>query len=167
MYYPFVQRFLREPWWTNWLTTFEHISILFYRHTAKGICQSTLLALTEDWRQSLDGGHFVGAILMDLSKAFDCLPHRLLLEKLRAYNLAESAVSLLGSYLSDREQCVKIGNAQRASLPMYKGVPQGTILAPSCSTFSSMTYFTLLIILNCSTRLMITQYHTQAHISTQ
>ena len=49
---------------------------------------------------------------MDLSKAFDCLPHRRLLEKLRAYNLAESAVSLLGSYLSDREQCVKIGNAQ-------------------------------------------------------
>ena len=93
-------------------------------------CQSTLLALTEDWRQSLDGGHFVGAILMDLSKAFDCLPHRLLLEKLRAYNLAESAVSLLGSYLSDREQCVKIGNAQSASLPMYKGVPQGSIIGP-------------------------------------
>ena len=91
-------------------------------------CQSTLLALTEDWRQSLDGGHFVGAILMDLSKAFDCLPHRLLLEKLRAYNLAESAVSLLGSYLSEREQCVKIGNAQSASLPMYKGVPQGSII---------------------------------------
>ena len=93
-------------------------------------CQSTLLALTEDWRQSLDGGHFVGAILMDLSKAFDCLPHRLLLEKLRAYNLAESTVSLLGSYLSDREQCVKIGNAQSASLPMYKGVTQGSIMDP-------------------------------------
>ena len=93
-------------------------------------CQSTLLALTEDWRQSLDGGHFVGAILMDLSKAFNCLPHRPLLEKLRAYNLAESAVSLLGSYLSEREQCVKIGNAQSASLPMYKGVPQGSIIGP-------------------------------------
>ena len=96
-------------------------------------CQSTLLALTEDWRQSLDGGHFVGAILMDLSKAFDCLPglpHRLLLEKLRAYNLAESAVSLLGSYPSDREQCVKIGNDHSASLPMYKGVPQGSIIGP-------------------------------------
>ena len=92
-------------------------------------CQSTLLALTEDWRQSLDGGHFVGAILMDLSKAFDCLPHRLLLEKLRAYNLAESAVSLL-PVLSDREQCVKIGNAQSASLPMCKGVPQGSIIGP-------------------------------------
>ena len=93
-------------------------------------CQSTLLALTEDWRQSLDGGHLVGAILMDLSKAFDCLPPRLLLEKLRAYNLAESAMSLLGSLLSDREQCVKIGNAQSASLPVYKGVPHGSIIGP-------------------------------------
>ena len=86
-------------------------------------CQSTLLALTKDWRQSLDGGNFVGAILMDLLEGFrDCLPHRLLLEKLRAYNL--------DSYLSDREQCVNVGNAQRASLPMYKGVPQGSIIDP-------------------------------------
>ena len=104
-------------------------------------CQSTLLALTEDWRQSLDGGHFVGAILMDLSKAFDCLPHRLLLEKLRAYNLAESAVSLLGSCLSDREQCVKIGNAQSASLPMCKGVPQGSIIGPLLFNIFINQYF--------------------------
>ena len=90
----------------------------------------SVLPIRSDWRQSLDGGHLVGAILMDLSKASDCLPHRLLLEKLRAYNLAESAVSLLGSYLSDREQCVKIGDAQSASLPMYKGVPQGSIIGP-------------------------------------
>lgn len=93
-------------------------------------CQSALLALTEDWRSALDRGHFVGAILMDLSKAFDCLPHKLLLEKLHAYGLAESAVSLIKSYLSDRKQCVKMGNSQSSSLLMSKGVPQGSIAGP-------------------------------------
>ena len=93
-------------------------------------CQSALLALTEDWRSALDRGHFVGAILMDLSKAFDCLPHKLLLEKLRAYGLSEPAVSLINSYLSDRKQCVKMGNSQSSPLSMSKGVPQGSVAGP-------------------------------------
>ena len=42
-------------------------------------CQSTLLRITEDWKQALDENKYVAAILMDLSKAFDCLPHNLLL----------------------------------------------------------------------------------------
>jgi hypothetical protein len=42
-------------------------------------CQSVLLRLLDDWRQALDNNKYVGAILMDLSKAFDCIPHNLLL----------------------------------------------------------------------------------------
>ena len=112
----------------------DHFQTLFHPFLSayrKGYsCQSTLLALTEDWKKALDDGHYVGAILMDLSKAFDCLPHKLLLEKLRAYNISEHAVSLLSSYLSDRKQCVKIGRAQSTHLPMSKGVPQGSIAGP-------------------------------------
>ena len=44
-------------------------------------CQSTLLRLVEDWRKALDNHKYVAAILMDLTKAFDCLPHSLLLGK--------------------------------------------------------------------------------------
>ena len=60
-------------------------------------CQSTLLRLLEDWRKALDNHECVAAILMDLSKAFDCLPHGLLIAKLRAYELSEETVELLES----------------------------------------------------------------------
>ena len=91
-------------------------------------CQSTLLRLVEDWRRALDNGEYVSAILMDLSRAFDCLPHDLLLGKLRAYGLTENACSLVSSYLSNRKQQVKLGPHCSDWGDIVKGVPQGSIL---------------------------------------
>jgi hypothetical protein len=51
------------------------------------------------YKKALDDNKFVAAILMDLSKAFDCLPHNLLLLKLKTYGLSDSALDLLFSYL--------------------------------------------------------------------
>ena len=93
-------------------------------------CQSTLLKVVEDWKQALDENKYVAAILMDLSKAFDCLPHDLLLLKLKYYGIADSALKLLDSYLSNRKQCVKIGQINSSFRLIYKGVPQGSILGP-------------------------------------
>ena len=62
-------------------------------------CQSTLLRLLEELPNSLDNHQCIAAILMDLSKAFDCLPHGLLIAQLKAYGLSEEAVKLLDSYL--------------------------------------------------------------------
>ena len=67
---------------------------------------------------------------MDLSKAFACLPHGLIIEKLAAYGLSDSACSLLQSYLSDRKQIVKLGQRKSTFLSIIKGVPQGSILGP-------------------------------------
>ena len=67
---------------------------------------------------------------MDLSKAFDCLPHDLLLGKLRAYGLSTSACELVRSYLCNRKQRVKLGPHHSEWANTSKGVPQGSILRP-------------------------------------
>lgn len=92
--------------------------------------QSTLLKIIEDWKKALDENKYVAAILMDLSKAFDCLPHDLLLLKIKFYGVSNSALDLIQSYLSNRKQCVKIGNFISDFKTVYKGVPQGSILGP-------------------------------------
>ena len=74
-------------------------------------CHTTLLKILEDWKRALDDNKFVAAVLMDLSKAFDCLPHDLLLLKLEAYGLSKSSLNLINNYLSNRKQCVKVGTS--------------------------------------------------------
>ena len=93
-------------------------------------CQSTLLRIIEDWKQALDDKKYVAAILMDLSKAFDCLPHDLLLLKLKYYGLSDNALKLMESYLTNRKQCVKLGSTKSDFESILKGVPQGSILGP-------------------------------------
>ena len=93
-------------------------------------CQHVLLRMTEAWRKCLDDNKVVGAILMDLSKAFDCLPHDLLLAKLEAYGLESNALKLIMPYLSGRKQCVKNGGYLSQLKLILSGVPQGSILGP-------------------------------------
>ena len=57
--------------------------------------QHVLLRLLEEWREHLDNNKTVGGILMDLSKAFDCVPHDLLLAKLAAYGIDDNFIYIL------------------------------------------------------------------------
>ena len=93
-------------------------------------CQTTLLRLLEDWREALDKNVYVSAVLMDLSKAFDCLPHNILLDKSSAYVVSSQSVSLLKSYLSNRKHQIKINSVLNDWADIQKGVPQGSILGP-------------------------------------
>jgi hypothetical protein len=72
---------------------------------------------------------------MDLSKAFDCLPHNLLMLKLEAYGLSENSLKLLKSYLENRRPRIKIGNNYSEWDALIKGVPQGSILVQFCLMF--------------------------------
>ena len=82
----------------------------------------------KNWQKCLDKSGVVGTVLMDLSKAYDCLPHDLLLAKLSAYGFDESAITLIANYLSNRYQHVKIGSTFSSYLEILGGAPQGSIL---------------------------------------
>ena len=89
-----------------------------------------LLRLLEEWKKQLDGKNFVGAVLMDLSKAFDCVPHDLLVAKMDAYGFDFNTLVFFYSYLKRRHQNVKINNVFSAFQILLSGVPQGSILGP-------------------------------------
>ena len=90
--------------------------------------QTTLLRLLEDWKVALDKN--VAAILMDLSKAFDCLPHDILLCKLSAYGLSPNSVKLLQNYFTGRKQQIKLQGVLSSWADIQKGVSQGSIIGP-------------------------------------
>ena len=85
--------------------------------------QRVLLRLIEQWRTCLDNDRLVGAVLMDLSKAFDCFPHDLLITKLSGYGLDQNSLILLTSYLKDRRQSVKMKGVQSLYKLIKSGVP--------------------------------------------
>ena len=71
-----------------------------------------------------------GVLLTDLSKAFDCLPHDLIVAKLHAYGFSIESLKLINSYLIERKQRVKMNDQFSSWLDIVVGVPQGSILGP-------------------------------------
>ena len=67
---------------------------------------------------------------MELSKAFDCIPHDLLIAKLNAHGIDENALVLIYSYLKRREKSVRINNTYSSFQTILSGVPQGSVLGP-------------------------------------
>ena len=92
--------------------------------------QHALFKVLQRRQNELDNSGLVGTILMDLSKAYDCLPHDLIIAKFEAYGLSKSTLSLLLDYLASRKQRVKIGLSYSIWNEIKRGVPQGSILGP-------------------------------------
>ena len=70
-----------------------------------------LLVMMEKWPKCLDKGCLTGAILTDLSKAFDCILHDILIANLAAYGFNYQSLKIMESFLSNRQQRTKINNA--------------------------------------------------------
>ena len=81
--------------------------------------------------EELGKGKYVGAVLVDLKKAFDTVDHKILLKKLFCYGIRDTCFDWFKSYLSDRAQCTLLGDAcsDMTSEGAY-GVPQGSVLGP-------------------------------------
>ena len=89
-----------------------------------------LIRLIENWKKHLDSKKIVRTFLMDLSKAFDCIPHDLLIAKLHAYGFNKKALTFLYSYIKRRKQSVKINDTESFFQILLSEAPQGSILGP-------------------------------------
>ena len=92
--------------------------------------QHCLLVMVERWKRCIDKKGSAGVLLTDLSKAFDCLNHDLLIAKLHAYDFDYKSLKLIQDYLSYRFQRVKINSSYSSWKMLLQGVPQGSILGP-------------------------------------
>ena len=92
--------------------------------------QHVLLRLLDKLNKSVDRVKKVGVFTMDLSKAFDCISHDLLIAKLHAYGFHKPSLNFIYSYLKDRKQRVKINAELSSWKDIITGVPQGSVLGP-------------------------------------
>ena len=83
------------------------------------------LLVTDDIFRAMDSRQITAMVLIDLSKAFDSLCHSTLLSKLQLLGTSEKALLWFKSYLSDRQQCTRIGTSLSDPLTITHGVPQG------------------------------------------
>ena len=86
--------------------------------------------LVDDIREMVDKGNMVGAVFIDLSKAFDTLSHSILIEKLSAYGVRNGELLWFTEYLFSRQQFVQVDGYSSDSTYVLTGVPQGSILGP-------------------------------------
>lgn len=93
-------------------------------------CEHALITMTDKWMEQVDLGMYVGALMIDFSKAFDTISHETLLLKLQKLNISQSANQLLESYLTNRKQRVIGKNTVTEWQPVTRGVPQGSCLSP-------------------------------------
>ena len=92
--------------------------------------QDLLLMVTEDWKSALDYNDFVGAVFIDLSKAFDSLDHSLLFAKLSGYGFDDNSMQWFTDYLLCWRQHVVLDHTFSDWATVVRGVPKGSVLGP-------------------------------------
>ena len=93
-------------------------------------CHTALTNLVEEWLMNINNNEYTGVLFVDFAKAFDVIDHKLLLRKLALYKFSDESLSLIKSFISNRQHMVVLGNVQSQYKCQTYGVPQGSVLGP-------------------------------------
>ena len=94
----------------------------------KHSCETRLITIIEDMTCNLSNGTQIDAVFLDFAKAFNKVPHQRLLLKLEYYDIRSNTLQWIGSFLSNRKQCVIVEGVSSNVVPVTSGAPQGTVL---------------------------------------
>lgn len=112
---------------------FESNNIFYgsqYGFRSKRNTSNAVLELVDQITDAFENHQYLYTVFCDLSKAFDCVSHALLLDKLKFYGFCNDSIKLIQSYLKCRYQTVKLDNVYSQRVQVLHGVPQGSVLGP-------------------------------------
>ena len=93
-------------------------------------CETTMQNILHDWKLLLDDYYAIGAVFLDLRRAFETLNRQKLIQKLRAYGIVNKALDWLVDYLDNRRQVTRINDELSTEIVNQNGDPQGSTLGP-------------------------------------
>ena len=93
-------------------------------------CETQLIDTIHDFATALNDGYEVDAIFLDMSKAFDTVPHIRLCQKLSFYGIRNNVLQWIESFLANRTRCVILNGCSSDACQVLSGVPQGSVLGP-------------------------------------
>ena len=108
------------------------------------LCETGLTSFINNWYYEIDKGNIIGAIKIDLCKAFNLVNLEFLICKLQKYGCCNITLSWFESNLRGCSQYVSLSNNDSDFEPIDYGVPQGSIVAPLLLFSTSMTSLCIL-----------------------